>query len=106
MELTKTEIKAQAEAYCDKAKAYRKSAEGVKELSEMAPVVQSKVREILEGRRGFRRVNGVIEFSDKALAAEITRLEEKSEMYDERKKVIKGRILELKKELADREANK
>lgn len=102
MELTKSEIKAMAEAYCDKAKAYRKSDEGQKELAEMAPAVQTKVREILEGNRGFRRVNGKIEFSKEALVAHIARLEEKSEMYDERKKALKGRISELQADLADR----
>lgn len=101
-ELSKAEIKAQAEAFCDKAKAYRKSAEGLTELAEMAPAVQSKVREILEGNRGFRRVNGKMEFSKEALVAHIARLEEKAEMYDERKKAIKGRISELKADLADR----
>ena len=102
MELTKSEIKAQAVAYCDKAKAYRKSDEGQAELAAMAPAVQTKVREILEGNRGFRRVNGKIEMTKEALVANIARLEEKAEMFDERKKAVKGRISELKDELAER----
>ena len=100
--MEKKEIKAQAEAYCANPKSYRQSEDGQAELASLPTPVQAKVREILEGRRGFRRVNGVIEFSQEALEAEIARLEEKEATYDERKKAIKKLIAERKEELAER----
>lgn len=100
--MEKKEIKAQAEAYCANPKAYRKSEEGQAEFNALEAPVKAKVREILEGRRGFRRVNGVIEFSKEALEAEIARLEAKESEYDERKKAIKKVIAERKEELAER----
>lgn len=75
--MEKTEIKAQAEAYCEQPKSYRRSQEGQEALAALPAPVQAKVREILEGRRGFRRVNGEIELSKPALKAEIARLKEK-----------------------------
>lgn len=100
--MDKAEIKAQAEAYCENPKAWRKSAEGVEALLELPAQVQAKVREILEGRRGFRRVNGVVEFTQEALDGEIARLEEKKEMYGERAVLIDTRISELKAERSER----
>lgn len=100
--MDKKEIKAQAEAYCEQPKSYRKSEEGQAEFNALPLPVQAKAREILEGRRGFRRVNGKIEFSKEALEAEIARLEEKEAMYDERKSAIKKLIKERKEELAER----
>lgn len=100
--MDKKEIKVQAEAYCDQPKAYRKSEEGQAEFNELPAPVKAKVREILEGRRGFRRVNGVIEFSKEALEAEIARLENKADEYVSRGKAIKKLIEERKEELAER----
>lgn len=100
--MEKKEIKAKAEAFCAKPKAYRKSEEGQAEFAELGAPVQAKVREILEGRRGFRRVNGVIEFTQEALEAEIARLEAKEADYATRVKAIKKVIAERKDELAER----
>ena len=47
LKMEKSEIKAQAEAYCENPKAWRKSAEGQKAFSELPAPVQAKVREIL-----------------------------------------------------------
>lgn len=100
--MEKKEIKAQAEAFCENPKAYRKSEEGQAEFKELDAPVQAKVREILEGRRGFRRVNGVVEFTKEALEAEIARLEAKGLEYADRAKAIKKVIAERKDELAER----
>jgi len=100
--MEKKEIKAQAEAYCANPKAYRTSEEGQAEFAELSAPVQAKVREILEGRRGFRRVNGVIELSQEALEAEIARLEAKEADYADRVKAIKKVIADRKDELAER----
>lgn len=100
--MDKKEIKAQAEAYCENPKAYRLSEKGQKEFAKLGAPVQAKVREILEGRRGYRRVNGVVEFSQDALVAEIARLEAKEADYAVRTKAIKKLIAERKDELAER----
>lgn len=100
--MDKAEIKAKAEAYCDRPKAWRKSAEGQKALAELPAAVQTKVREMLEGRRGFRKVNGVMEFTKEGLEEQIARLEEKAEMYAERSKAVKKLIAERKAEYAER----
>jgi len=100
--MEKKEIKALAEAFCANPKSYRKSAEGQAEFNEFEAPVKAKVREILEGRRGFRRVNGVIEFSQESLEAEIARLETKEAEYAQRSKTIKKLIAERKDELAER----
>lgn len=100
--MEKKEIKAQAEAYCENPKAWRKSEKGQAALAKLDAPVRAKVREILEGRRGFRRVNGVIEFSKEALEAEIARLETKADEYVSRGKAIKKLIEERKEELAER----
>lgn len=100
--MDKKEIKAQAEAYCENPKSYRVSEKGQAELAKLDAPVRAKVREILEGRRGFRRVNGVIELSQDALEAEIARLEAKEADYAIRSKEIKKLIKERKEELAER----
>ena len=100
--MEKKDIKAQAESYCANPRDWRKSEEGQAAFAKLPAPVQAKVREILEGRRGFRRVNGHIEFSKESLEAEIARLEEKSVMYDERKAAIKKLIKERKEEYAER----
>ena len=100
--MDKKEIKAQAEMYCENPKAWRKSQEGVAALAKLPAPVQAKVREILEARRGFRRVNGVIEFSKEALVADIARLEQKEADLADRSKAVKSLIAERKAELAER----
>ncbi|NCN39986.1 hypothetical protein GW916_01925 [bacterium] len=100
--MEKKEIKALAEAFCENPKKYRKSEEGVAKFNELDAPVKAKVREILEARRGFRRVNGVIEFTQEALEAEIARLEAKEADYTDRVKAIKKVIAERKEELAER----
>lgn len=106
--MDKKEIKAQAEAFCANPKSYRKSEEGQAEFNTLALPVQAKVREILEGRRGFRRVNGVIEFSKEALAEQIARLKTKRVDTEAKLPLIDARIEELEDEYAERfgEANK
>lgn len=100
--MDKKEIKAQAEAYCKNPRSYRKSEEGVAELASLPAPVQSKVREILEGRRGFRRVNGTLEFSKDALVAHIARLKEKKADTEAKLPLIDARIAELETELSER----
>lgn len=106
--MDKKEIKAQAEAYCANPKSYRKSQEGQAELASLTAPVQAKVREILEARRGFRRVNGVLEFSNEALAEQIARLKEKRADIEAKLPVIDARIAELEDTQAERngESNK
>lgn len=100
--MDKKEIKTLAEAYCKNPKSYRKSDEGQAELANLPAPVQAKVREILEARRGFRRVNGKIELSKEALIAEIARLEEKEADVKAKLPVLKALISERKDELAER----
>lgn len=100
--MDKKEVKTLAEAYCKNPKSHRKSEEGQAELANLPAPVQAKVREILEARRGFRRVNGKIEFSKETLISEIERLSEKKASYAERTKAINARVAELKDELAER----
>lgn len=100
--MEKSQIKAQAEAYCENPKAWRKSAEGAKAFSELPAPVQAKVRELLEGRRGFRRVNGKIEFSKDALKEQIARLKEKSADIKAKLPLIDARIAELESEYDER----
>lgn len=100
--MNKAEIKALAEAFVEKGKAYFKSAEGREEFAGLPSDVQQAVHDLRNEARGMRRVNGKIEFTKKGLKAEIGRLEEKFEMYDERKKALKSRIAELKAEYAER----
>jgi len=100
--MDKKDIKAQAEAYCAQDKAYRRSEEGQAELAALPAPVQAKVREILEGRRGFRRVNGEIELSKEALVAEIARLKEKRADTEARLPLLDAKITEREDELAER----
>jgi len=100
--MDKKDIKTQAEAYCKNPKKYRKSPEGVTAFLALAAPVQAKVREILEGNRGFRRVNGVLEFSKEGLNDQITRLEEKLADVEAKKPLLKARISELKSEYKER----
>lgn len=100
--MDKKEIKAQAEAYCANPKAWRKSAEGVAALAELPAPVQAKVREVLEARRGFRRVNGKVEFSKEALEAQIARLKTKREDTEAKLSLIDARVAELEDEFAER----
>lgn len=100
--MDKKEIKAQAEAFCANPRSYRKSEEGVKEFSSLAAPVQAKAREILEGRRGFRRVNGSIELSKEAIVAHIARLKAKRDDMEARLPLIDARVAELEDELSER----
>ena len=100
--MEKSEIKAQAEAFCAKPRVWRKSVEGQKAFAKLSVPVQGRVREMLEARRGFRRVNGNIEFSKAALEERIERLGEKYEDTKARLPLIKAKIGELKAELAER----
>lgn len=100
--MEKKEIKAQAEAYCEQPKAYRKSEEGQAEFNALPAPVKAKAREILEGRRGFRRVNGEIEFSKEALVADIARLKEKRADMEARLPLLDAKIAEKEDELAER----
>lgn len=100
--MDKKEIKAQAEAFCENSKAFRKSAEGQAAFAALEAPVQAKVREILEGRRGFRRVNGVIEFTKEALEGQIARLEGKRADIEAKLPAIDARIADLKAELSER----
>lgn len=100
--MDKKEIKAIAEAFCAKDRSYRKSDEGVAEFNSFAPQVQSKVREILEAKRGFRRVNGSLEFSEEGLKAQIERLEAKKAEMESRLPVLDQKISDFKDELEER----
>jgi len=100
--MEKKDIKAQAEAYCSQDKSYRRSEEGQAELASLSAPVQAKVREILEGRRGFRRVNGEIELTKEALVAEIARLNEKRVETEARLPLLDAKIAEKEDELAER----
>lgn len=100
--MDKKEIKAQAETYCANPRNYRKSEEGQAELAALAAPVQAKVREILEANRGFRRVNGVLEFSKEALTSQIAGLKDKRADIEARLPVIDARIAELESDLAER----
>lgn len=100
--MEKKDIKAQAEAYCSQDKSYRRSAEGQAELAALPAPVQAKVREILEGRRGFRRVNGEIELTQDALVAEIARLKEKRVDTEAKLPLLDAKIAEKEEELAER----
>jgi hypothetical protein len=100
--MDKKEIKSQAEAFCANPRVYRKSAEGQAEFAQLAPAVQAKVREVLEARRGFRRVNGVIEFDETTLAGEIARLKDKKATLAAREELLDSRIAELEAEQAER----
>lgn len=100
--MDKKEVKAQAEAYCEQSKEYRRSAEGQAELASLPAPVQAKVREILEGRRGFRRVNGEIELSKEALVADIARLKEKRADTEARLPLLDAKIAAREEEYAER----
>lgn len=100
--MDKKDIKAKAEAFCAQDKSYRKSEEGIAEFNSLAPQIQSKVKEILEARRGFRRVNGSLEFSEEGLKAQIERLEAKKAEMESRLPVLDVKISDLKDELAER----
>lgn len=100
--MDKKTIKAQAEAFCANPRSYRKSEEGVAEFSSLPVEVQAKAREILEARRGFRRVNGKIELTKEALVSEIARLEAKEADTKAKLPLIKALIVERKAELAER----
>jgi predicted nuclease with TOPRIM domain len=100
--MEKKEIKSLAEAFCAKGKSYRKSEEGVAEFNALAQPVQAKVREIVEANRGFRRVNGSLEFTEEALKAQIERLEVKKADMEARLPVLENKISDLKDELAER----
>lgn len=100
--MDKKEVKTLAEAYCKNPRSYRKSEEGQAEFNALAQPVQAKVREILEARRGFRRVNGKIEFTKETLVSEIARLKQKREDMEARLPLIDARVAELEDELAER----
>ncbi len=100
--MDKKDIKAQAEAYCSQDKSYRRSEEGQAELASLPAPVQAKVREILEGRRGFRRVNGEIEMTKEALVADIARLKEKRADMEARLPLLDAKITAKEEELAER----
>lgn len=100
--MEKKEVKALAVAYCENPRAWRKSEEGQKALSKLSPAVQTEVKSMLEARRGFRRVNGVIEFDKKALVSEIARLKSKRADMKARLPLIDARVKELEEQLAER----
>lgn len=100
--MDKKEIKAQTENFCNQPKGFRMSPEGVKTLAALPAQVQSEVNKILEARRGFRRVNGVIEFTKTALKAEIERLETKYADTKASLPILKDRIEDLKTQLEER----
>lgn len=100
--MEKSDVKTQAEAYCAQEKAYRRSEEGQAEFASLPTPVQAKVREILEGRRGFRRVNGEIELSKKALVAEVARLKEKRADTKAKLPLLDAKIKAREAELAER----
>jgi uncharacterized pyridoxamine 5'-phosphate oxidase family protein len=100
--MNKAEIKAQAEAFVAQGKVFFKSAEGRSAFAQLPLEVQAVVHDMRNEARGVRRVNGKLEFNKKGLKAEIERLEEKSEMYEERQKAIKVIIKERKAEYAER----
>lgn len=100
--MTKAEIKTQAKEFVAKGKAFFVSQEGRIAFSKLPVDVQQEVHDLRNGVRGYRRVNGKLEFTKAGLKAEIERLEEKSEMYDERKKAIKVIIAELQADYSER----
>ena len=53
-------------------------------------------REVLEARRGFKRVNGAIVFTSEARLYHIARLEQKLKDLKERIPALEARIKELK----------
>lgn len=100
--MDKKDIKAQAKSFVDKPRKERKSDKGQEAFEKLPIAVQKEVKTTLEARRGFARVNGVIQFTKEALEEQITRLETK---YEDRKAslpVLKARIEELKDEYAER----
>jgi len=96
--VAKPTLRQQAEAFAALPKKERKA---------VWPTLPKEVkllgRELVTSRnRGFRHVNGRIEFSKKRLAEEIARLKEKRDAYASRGKIISSKIAEYEAEYAER----
>lgn len=91
-------IKQQAEAFAALPKAERKV-----QWAALPDDVKPLARELVTSKyRGFRHVNGRLEFSQELLASEIKRLTEKEAEMEVRKTKVGERKLELQKEYAER----
>lgn len=103
MALSRKEIKAKAKAYLDTPKAERRAAGTFHKILEKEPEVAHEIRKVLEGRRGYRRVNGRMEFTPAALRDQIERKREKLASLDDRKKILQAQIEDHEDELAELE---
>lgn len=91
-------IKEQAEAFAALSESERAAA-----WPTLADDVKPLARELVTSRtRGFRHVNGRIEFSQGELANQIARLTEKAGEMDGRKAKVEERVAELRTEWAER----
>jgi hypothetical protein len=93
-------VKEEASKFLNTPKKERRAKDGFNKLH---PDVQHEVRKVLEGRRGFRKINGKIEFTDAELENQILRLNEKKQAYIERVPLIDERIADLEAEQASRQ---
>lgn len=101
--LSVEKVKAEAAKYLNTPKAERRAKGLFKKIAETQPEVAHEIRKVLEGRRGFRKINGVIEFTDSELVNQIDRLKEKKQAWEERGPQIDERIADLEAELESRQ---